>query len=568
MGPNFLQNKQGAALAISLMIVVVIVVVSTIYVFRAVHEKTMSNLELRTVRAQYTLESGANQGLQKLDELINTNLLNAVNATDPSVLSSQAASYVSANNSIGFLIAYTKSGTTALLTANSSEAVYTGTLTSFDSGTYRYTIRIAAKGNPVTQSAGVWDFPYYYRIQTTAAQGAVNRKVTLNGDFTVRVQRDNFARYALFTNAQTMSNGTNVWFTDITNFAGPLFTNGTYNFARNPGGTFLGSVKQTGATARFYNNGTPVLLNSDHNGTLDVPNFTEGFTRSASSITMPTSSQESSMANEAAGNNSYGSNGIYVPASGSNLSGGIYVRGDATISLGTEGTNTSVITINQGATSRVIKVNKTTNQTTVTTQANVTTTYTGVPDGVSNVGQVIYVNGNITSIGGTVQKDSQITIASKNDIVIQNNILYEEYTPSSGTVGQADYVPPSAEGTTNLMGLLSWQGNVRIGTSAPNNVVIHSTLMAKQGMLTVDSYSSGSGRGIATILGGGISNYYGVFGTVVFSTGAQVSGYGRNFSYDGRLETEMTPPYFPTMNTFIAFTNDINDKKFWQEGGF
>ncbi len=568
MGPNLLHNKQGAALAISLMIVIVIIVISTIYVFRAVHEKTMSNLELRTAKAEYTLESGANQGLKKLDELINTNLLNTVNATDPAVLSSQAASYVAANNSVGFLIAYTKSGTTALLTANSSEAVYTGTLTSFDSGTYRYTIRIAAKGNPVTQSAGVWDFPYYYRIQTTAAQGAVNRKVTLNGDFTVRVQKDNFARYALFTNTQTMPDGSNVWFTTITNFAGPMYTNGTYNFATNPGGTFLGTVKQNAATARFYNNGTPVLLNSDHNGTLDVPNFQDGFTRSATAISMPTSSQETSMANEAAGNNSYSSNGIYIPASGSTLTGGIYVRGDATIALSTQGTDTSVITINQGSSSRIIKVNKTTNQTTVTNQSNVTTTYTGVPDGVSNVGQVVYVRGNITSISGTVQKDTQLTIASRDDITIQNNITYEDYTPASGTPGQSNYVPPTAEGANNLLGLLTWQGNVHIGASAPNDVVVHSTLMAKQGIVTVDNYSTGAARGRATVLGGVISNNYGAFGTANFSTGAQLTGYGRNFVYDSRLETEMTPPYFPTMNTFIAFTNDINDKKFWQEGGF
>ncbi len=109
---------------------------------------------------------------------------------------------------------------------------------------------------------------------------------------------------------------------------------------------------------------------------------------------------------------------------------------------------------------------------------------------------------------------------------------------------------------------------MHIGASAPNDVVVHSTLMAKQGIVTVDNYSTGAARGRATVLGGVISNNYGAFGTANFSTGAQLTGYGRNFVYDSRLETEMTPPYFPTMNTFIAFTNDINDKKFWQEGGF
>ena len=33
--------------------------------------------------------------------------------------------------------------------------------------------------------------------------------------------------------------------------------------------------------------------------------------------------------------------------------------------------------------------------------------------------------------------------------------------------------------------------------------------------------------------------------------------YGRNFVYDDRLEVGAAPPYFPTLNTFVAFTNDI-----------
>ena len=31
---------------------------------------------------------------------------------------------------------------------------------------------------------------------------------------------------------------------------------------------------------------------------------------------------------------------------------------------------------------------------------------------------------------------------------------------------------------------------------------------------------------------------------------------------------EKPPPYFPSMQKYIAFTNDITDKIVWQEGGF
>ena len=150
---------------------------------------------------------------------------------------------------------------------------------------------------------------------------------------------------------------------------------------------------------------------------------------------------------------------------------------------------------------------------------------------------------------------------------ITNNILYQDYTPGVGTPGTAGYVPPTADGATNLLGLVSWAGNVRISTSAPNNINVHSTILARQGVFQVDNYSSGAPRGTATLLGGIISDDYGAFGTFNGSTGQQVSGYGRNFVYDERMETGNAPPYFPSLNTFIAFTNGITDKIVWQEGG-
>jgi hypothetical protein len=99
-------------------------------------------------------------------------------------------------------------------------------------------------------------------------------------------------------------------------------------------------------------------------------------------------------------------------------------------------------------------------------------------------------------------------------------------------------------------------------------VDIHSILMAKSGVVTVDDYDTLAPRGAVTVLGGVISNNYGAFGMMNPGTGDLASGYGRNFVYDTRMETSTTPPYFPTLNTFIAFTNDIEDKLSWQQGGF
>jgi Tfp pilus assembly protein PilX len=563
-----MKDQRGMALPVSLMSMMMVTALSTAFVMTAVQEKTMSSVEVQGAKSFYAAESGANAGLVTLGSLINQYMLAKVNATNPSVLATDATAYANTANGLGLLVAYVKNGNTALLTRNGSEAVYNGTTVALDNGSAVYTIHITQKANPSSSTVNVWDFPYNFRIQSTGVNGSQVNKMSLSGDFTVRVQKDNFARYALFTNSQTMPDGSQVWFTGSAHFSGPLFTNGQYNFAYNPSGTFSDTVQQSIQQARFYNNNSPILLDASSNGSRDVPVFSSAFTRGVAGISMPTSVDETSMANEAAGGNTYASNSVNIPSSGGALTGGIYVYGDTAVNLSVDGSSRQVITITPASGSaKTITLSRATNQTLVTSGAS-TTTYSGLPDGISNVGTVLYVRGNITAFSGTVQASNQMTVAARNDMVINNNVRYSSYTAASGTPGAVGYVPPSAEGYNNLLGLVSWQGNVRIATTAPANLDVHATVMAKQGIFTVDNYNSISARGTVTLLGGVITNNYGAFGTFNSSTGVMVSGYTRNFTYDTRMLTSMTPPYFPTMNTFIAFTNDIADNLSWQQGGF
>ena len=127
-------------------------------------------------------------------------------------------------------------------------------------------------------------------------------------------------------------------------------------------------------------------------------------------------------------------------------------------------------------------------------------------------------------------------------------------------------MPPNADGKTNLLGIVAWGGNVRVGTSAPNNISMHGIVMARNGIFTVDNYTSTTvgPRGTATLLGGAITQFYGAFGLFNGSTSTQIAGYGRNFVYDSRTLLGKAPPYFPSMRAFIAFTNDLTDKLIWQ----
>ena len=562
-----INNQRGIALVFTLLIVIVFLTLSSIFVLRTVNEKNMVEKEKKLAQAFYVAEGGDEAALEQLNTLINTYMLNTINSTTPQAVINDAQSYVASADGLGFLVKYVKNNNVAQLTLNGSEARYSVAATNLGSGTYQVDIGITIKSNPAANGTDKWDFPYYYSVRGTGMVKGVPKKILLSGDFTVQVQRDNFAKFALFTNHHTMPNGTVVWFTNKTNFSGPLHTNERVSIAFNPSGTFYGIVTQQYADARFYNNGSPILVNADNNAPRDVPVFNAGFTRGVSAIPLATSIQKQDLINQARAADTTPGNGIFLANSGNNLTGGIYVNGDSALNMSVSGGN-AVYTVTQGSTTKAITVDRTNNQTTVVTNGGSPQIYGGVPDGVDKVGTIIHVDGTITALGGTVQNQTELTISSASDVMIANHIQYSDYSPGTGTPGAPGYVAPSASGTKNLLGIVSWNGNVRIATTAPNDLNVHGTIMATNGVFTADNYNSGSPRGTMTVLGGIISNYYGAMGTFSGSTGQLLTGFGRNFVYDGRMLLGKSPPYFPSMQKYIAFTNDITDKIVWQEGGF
>jgi hypothetical protein len=560
-----LMNKKGAALPMVLLFLVLFVGLSQVAILGPLHETILTRNELDISQAFQVAQSGAEAAIEQVDTLINNYLQTTISQSSPSGVITYAQGKVSSGDGITWLVYTTRDNNVAALTQNGEEATYAASAT-LDNGSYSYTIMFTEKEDPSSAGTDAWDFPFRFEINSVGSDGGKSTQVLVNGDFTFRVQRDNFAKFALFTNTQTTQAGSNVWFTNQTNFSGPVHTNDRFNFAFNPSGTFYDATTQVQQTTRFYNSGASVLLDADANGTTDVPTFGSTFTRNTSSVTLSSATDQQDMIDQTTAGGTYASAGIHVPVSGSALSGGIYVNGDSTLSMSVSANN-AVYTITQGATTKRITVDRGSSQTTVENlSAGTSSTYSGLPDGVDDAGTIIYVNGQITSVDGIVQEDTALTVASSSDMVITNNVQYSDYTAGSGTPGMVGYVPPTADGTNNILGLVSWGGNVRIGTAAPNNVEIHGSILAQNGVYQVDNYNSGAPRGTATLLGGIISDDYGAFGTFNSATGTQVSGYGRNFVYDDRMSTGTAPPYFPSLSTFIAFTNDIIDKLIWQEG--
>ena len=225
--------------------------------------------------------------------------------------------------------------------------------------------------------------------------------------------------------------------------------------------------------------------------------------------------------------------------------GGIYVQGNLdSLAMSVTGT-TAVYTLIQGSTTTTVTVDRTNNKTTVSSNGWLippagngcpvvgvgsglsTRMFTGVPKGWQGPGNangtIVYVQGSINALSGTLQQNEQTTVAASGTITISNNVQYQTPpNPSDPTSNPA-----------NVLGLYSSGGDIVIGASAPNNLVIRAVLMAGsagssyRSSVTVANDHQGSSRGTVTLLGGLIEKYYGAFGTANAQTGVQMTGYGR-----------------------------------------
>ncbi|MCM8791572.1 MAG: DUF4900 domain-containing protein, partial [Candidatus Omnitrophica bacterium] len=565
-----MKRKEGVILVTSLVIMGILLLLAGVYFSANLTEKSSSETYKYVLQALNLAEAGANQGVSELRKRIRIDLRNNIsNITNPSVI----RNYVTANNSLGFLrdfANFTLQNNNATFALNGSAEA----LGSDINGVYNATVIIKVGGSPSEVREEVFVFSYHYMVEArggiTNITPSIEKTVRLlNGSFNVTVMRDNYARYALFTNHQRTPAGTIVWFTENTRFTGPVHTNERFSFANNPSGSFSDRVTQHLTTARFYNNGWYRLLDAESNPPYDVPVFQKGFERGAELINLPSSVTQQDLKTQATGNQNDAPwpQGIYLPNSNGNLVGGIYIKGDAgMLTMGVDENNRPVYTITRGTNTKNITIDYAAKQTIVTdvTGSGGTSagTYNGIPDGIGNEGIIIYGNGRIYNLSGTVQQDTKLIVSSDSDIVINNHIMYQQYTPDNPQTPENEL---SAEGYINLLGILTWNGNVRISTSAPNDLNIHAVVMAagRNGIFTVDNYNQGSPRGVVTLLGGMITDFYGPFGT--FSGSTPLTGYGRNFVYDRRMLEGFIPPYFPYIGNFISYDDGLDKRLIWQE---
>ncbi len=402
-------------------------------------------------------------------------------------------------------------------------------------------------------------FNFNYTITSTGSSGAYGqRQVQSSGVLRVSATRGTFADYLIYTNVHLTPSGSPIWFTSSSQFDGRVHTNGEFRFAYQPG--FQDLVTSVNSKAWYYNNNNPVEKAANSNGTIDVPDFFGGFTRSVGSVPLPTNSYNQQ--NAALGpplsptsgtaptnsqiNTAIGSgagtgtppNGIYLVTSGSSVTGGIYVQGtlDQLKAVADTVAHKQQYILKQGATTKTITVDYGANTTTLTVGAS-NTTYSGVPQGCT------YVNGTLSDLRGpdrsgsivppAIEAHTQMLFAATGDIIIQRDMTCQDYETSD-----------------NVVGIYSSGGNVRVGTSAPNDMNLDAFVMAAgtNSAFQVDNYSTGSPRGTFHLRGGAVQYDYGPFYT--FNTsGVLQTGFARDFHYDRRGNV---PPFYPTTVQFNA----------------
>ena len=179
------------------------------------------------------------------------------------------------------------------------------------------------------------------------------------------------------------------------------------------------------------------------------------------------------------------------------------------------------------------------------------TTASGTTSYAVNDYPVVFVEGgNLTMAGGEL--DGQMTIATDGDILVANHVRY--HCDAEDPTDDVDCLDPSTgqvKYNNDFLGLVA-KKNVRVVTSAPNNLVIQSSVMAVEGALKVDNYNDTTRgpRGTLHVFGG-VSMKFGGFTGMFNGSGQMVSGYEEHHSYDDRFQSS-SPPGFPTTGRYEA----------------
>lgn len=394
-----------------------------------------------------------------------------------------------------------------------------------------------------------------YKIVSTGFANGQSRTVE------IVVKQATFGKYAYFTDRETSSSGTKIWWSSGDKIDGPVHSNNSSdsNFNIDYSGwysnsptrpIFLDQVTASGTTINY----TPSRPRNESTFQKIFANGSKGYTLGLQKINLPPST---SAQKEAAWGSSAGfpsSTGVYLR---SDSNGGIYIQGDASMTMSVDAAGNQILAVKQGSNTTTITFDKTAGTTSATgpVGSGSPTSVSAYPNG------VIFCSGNITSLSGTVAdnvvSNGKITRASSwtiatdtnasKDITITGDIVYK--TRPDKTKSFSDPVNLAA-GTLGLVGQ-----DIKIADtgypyySHPNreiDAVMLAGSSTVDGSISVNNYSYGS-AGTLKVIGGLIQSTRGIVGQL--SNGVISHGYAKDYTYDPRLATS-PPPFYPTTGSY------------------
>lgn len=399
-----------------------------------------------------------------------------------------------------------------------------------------------------------------------------------------------FSAWGMFIDQYSICDGSTLVPGTIT---GPVFTNGAWNFGSSGNYIFTDSVGSVSSNLGYqYSDGTchqSPSKSDKYKSTTISPQFQSALNLNQSTVPLPANDYNQQRAvldgkgtSSTAVTNSDlnsalkdaskapypatgASSGVYLPytvnpttGAASFSGGGIYVQGDAAVTLSTSGSSGQVYTITQGGTTTTITVNTSTNTTTVTSNGT-TLNISGVPTqvdptsgAVERDATMLYVNGNITSLSGpgqgqpAISDSTALTITAANNVTVTGDILYNT-PPVTLTQNQIPGTPADTLVPGNdhgqVLGIFTAKGDIQLNNSQSNgNLEIDASLATISQGGTGGLINTGKTINTLSIVGGRIQND-------IKNIGATT----RNVFFDRRFaQNNFSPPWYPS--TTLAST--------------
>jgi Tfp pilus assembly protein PilX len=386
------------------------------------------------------------------------------------------------------------------------------------------------------------------------------------------------------------------------NLYGPFFTNGSWNFGdANALGSatkynFQNTTGQANGAASYWhgnNCDNDAAASDTANGTTIAPTFQAGFNLGANTVQLPqndfnqeqavldgignTSTQPTPATMNPILKNATGtpyptngaSSGVYLPYSVNPQTGaktftggGIYVQGDAAVTLSPTGSSGQVYSIVQGGVTTTVVTNPTATgagTTTIQVGNGPVTSINGVPEminpstgTVSENATMLYVNGNITSLSGPGEYQSAInngvalTVTAAQNVTVTGDIRYAtEPVVTSGSTPPLDTLIP-ANNTGQVLGIFTATGDIQMNNSqSDGNLEIDASIaMISQGG-TGGWINVGPHINTLNLVGGRIANQAKSGNTTT-----------RNIFFDQRFsQGNFAPPWYPSTTVQVSSTD-------------